>query len=149
MEPEHIIEAIESEFSGVITKASWGEISLFYNPGKVLPNGVYFCTIKQKDGDNDKASQLNRDGIFRVSIGIGKGTYESMFGRRPSRPAKGGIVSTGHDFAELNTLTPHPIYAWVSWVQILNPDRKSYKKLLPLLQEAHANAVIKFNKKRN
>mgnify|MGYP000411843739 CR=1 FL=1 len=56
MQPKNIVEKITNEFSGVVPKASWGETSLFYNPGKLLPNGVYFCTIKEKNGDNDKAS---------------------------------------------------------------------------------------------
>ena len=35
-----------------------------------LPNGVYFCTLKENNGANDKASELDRDGVFRLSIGI-------------------------------------------------------------------------------
>jgi hypothetical protein len=48
VQPKNIVENIVTEFDGVIPKASWGETSLFYNPGQVLPNGVYFCTIKEK-----------------------------------------------------------------------------------------------------
>ncbi len=147
MKPEKIVEKIVSDFDGVIPKSSWGETSLFYNPGKVFPNGVYFCTIKEKDGDNDKASQLDRDGVFRLSIGISKTTYENRFGLKPKRPAKGGIIDTGHDFTALNELMPHPIYGWMSWIQVLNPSISTFENILPLITEAHSNAVIKFNKK--
>ena len=61
MQPEKIIEYIEKNLDGVVPKSSWGETSLFYNPGKVLPNGVYFCTIKEKNGANDLASELDRE----------------------------------------------------------------------------------------
>jgi len=145
--PESIIEIITNEFDGVIPKSSWGETSLFYNPKKLLPNGVYFCTIKEKNGANDKSSNLDRKDIFRVSIGISKGAYEAKFGPKPSRPEKGGIIDTGHDFTELDTLMPHPIYGWMSWVQILNPSEPKFIGILPLIKEAHSNAVSKFSKK--
>ena len=147
MQPKDILEKIVAEFDGVVPKSSWGETSLFYNPGKALPNGVYFCTIKEKNGDNDKSSLLDREGVFRLSIGIGPSLYEAQFGTRPTRPAKGCIIDTDDDFTALNTLMPHPIYGWMSWVQVLNPDAQMLTKLLPLITEAHANAVIKFDKK--
>lgn len=147
MQIQSIIEKIENEFEGVIPKSSWGETSLFYNPGGLLPNGVYFCTLKEKDGENDKASKLDREGIFRLSIGITKETYAKLFGRKPKRPPKGGIIDTGHDFTVLNELMPHPIYGWMSWVQVLNPSKSTFETLLPLIAEAHSNAVVKFNKK--
>ena len=70
-----------------------------------------------------------------------------MFGLKPKRPAKGCIVDTGNDFTAINELMPHPIYGWMSWVQILSPSESSFASLLPLLSEAHSNAIIKFNKK--
>ncbi|MDX1591662.1 MAG: DUF6194 family protein [Balneolaceae bacterium] len=147
MKPEEIIQFITDNFEGVVPKSSWGETSLFYNPGSVLPNGVYFSTLKEKDGDNDKSSQLYRDGVFRLSIGVSKKTFEGLFGARPKRPPKGGIIDTGHDFTALDTLMPHPVYGWMSWVQVLNPGKNTFSELKPLLEEAHSNAVIKFRKK--
>ena len=147
MQPENIVEKIVNDFDGVIPKSSWGETSLFYNPGKALPNGVYFCTIKEKNGDNDKSSELDRDGVFRLSIGITKETYEEKFGPKPKRPSKGCIIDTGHNFTELNRLMPHPIYGWMSWVQVLSPKEATFTDVLPLINEAYSNAVIKFNKK--
>lgn len=147
MSPESIVHAITSHLDGVIPKSSWGETSLFYNPGNLLPNGVYFCTIKEKNGDNDKSSELDRDSVFRVSIGVGQENYESHFGTKPKRPAKGCIVNTGDDFTQLDKLMPHPIYAWMSWVQILSPSQASFDTIFPLIKDAHASAVIKFNKK--
>jgi len=147
MQAKQIIEKIVSEFEGVVPKASWGETSLFYNPGKLLPNGVYFCTLKEKNGDNDKASNLDRAGIFRLSIGIGKESYASLFGEKPKRPSKGCIIDTGHDFTESNVLMPHPIYGWMSWVQILNPSEAMFIEILDLIEEAHTNAISKFIKK--
>ncbi|KMT66933.1 DUF6194 family protein [Catenovulum maritimum] len=147
MSPENIIQILTTELDGVAPKASWGETALFYNPGNLLPNGVYFCTIKEKDGDHDKSSNLKRDSIFRLSIGVGKDNYEKHFGTKPKRPAKGCIVNTGHDFTKLDELMPHPIYAWMSWVQILSPSKASFDLILPLIKDAHAIASLNFNKK--
>jgi len=147
LKPAKIVENIVNSFDGVVPKSSWGETSLFYNPEKVLPNGVYFCTIKEKNGENDRSSELDRDGVFRLSFGIEKESYKKLFGEKPKRPAKGCIVNTRHDFTALNELMPHPIYGWMSWVQILNPTESGYFELLPLINEAYSSAVFKFNKK--
>lgn len=147
MQAADIVEQIVNDFDGVIPKSSWGETSLFYNPGRLLPNGVYFCTLKEKNGENDKASGLDREGVFRLSIGISMATYERYFGSKPKRPVKGGIIATGHDFTALNELMPHPIYGWMSWVQVLNPSASTFESIRPLIAEAHANAIVKFNKK--
>jgi hypothetical protein len=139
-----IIDDLCATLDGVVPKASWGETALFYNPGRTLPNGVYFCTFKERDGDNDRASMLTREGVFRVSIGVSPATYVARFGPRPARPAKGGVVNTGHDFAALDVLTPHPVYAWMGWVQILSPTASRYAALRPRNEEAHRLAVAKF-----
>lgn len=147
MSPESIVQLLTSTLDGVVPKSSWGETSLFYNPDNLLPNGVYFCTIKEKNGDNDKSSKLDRESVFRVSIGAGETNYLRLFGTKPKRPEKGGIVNTGHDFSKLDELMPHPIYAWMSWVQILSPSNSSFEAITPIINNAHARAVVKFNKK--
>ena len=39
-----------------------------------------------------------------------------------ARPAKGGVVALpDYDPTRVNELMPHPIYAWMRWVQILSP----------------------------
>jgi hypothetical protein len=144
MEPQAIIEDLCAALDGVVPKSTWGETALFYNPGKALPNGVYFCAFKERDGESDRASALTREGVFRVSIGISPETYVQRFGPRPARPAKGGVVNTGHDFAALDVLTPHPVYAWMGWVQILSPTASRYAEVRPLIEEAYQLAVAKF-----
>jgi Family of unknown function (DUF6194) len=148
MTPNQIIEHVFGALAGVVPKSSWGETAVFYNPGSNLPNDVYFCTIKQRDGENDKVSDLNRDGFFRLSIGLSRPSYHWLFGDRPPRPAKGRIVTTGRDFAALNELMPHPIYAWMGWVQVLSPTTERFAELAPLIQDAHSLAVAKFDKRQ-
>ena len=147
MNPAEIASTITSRLSDVVPKSSWGETSLFYNPGRKLPHGVYFCTIKEHDGENDKASQLDRLGVFRVAIGLAGPTYARLFGPKPKRPNKGEVVRFDCDFAELGRLMPHPIYAWMGWAQVLSPSKDLFEEIFPLIEEAHQIAVSKFKKK--
>jgi hypothetical protein len=84
----------------------------------------------------DSASNLNRPGVFRLNIGVRKETYQSMFGAAPAFPAGGGVVDTGHDFAALDQIMPHPIYAAMAWVCVLNPSTATFESVRPLLAEA-------------
>jgi hypothetical protein len=146
MTAEEIIAAIIDRFDGLAPKVTWGETSLFYNPDLALPSGVYFCTIKDHDGANDTASGLDRPGVFRLALGLPIARFEALFGPRPQRPAKGGTVTTGHDFTALDVLMPHPVYAWMGWAQILCPSSASFEQLQPTMAEAHRAAVTKFER---
>jgi hypothetical protein len=53
-------------------------------------------------------------------------------------------VQTGHDFTALDTLTPHPVYGWMSWVSVLNPSKTTFEAIEPLLAESHTLAIGKF-----
>jgi len=146
LQPEEIIDHLTGRFGGLAPKASWGETSLFYNPDLALANGVYFCTIKEHDGANDKASALDRPEVFRMAFGLTVKNYEKLFGSRPTRPAKGSPVKTGHDFTRLDVVMPHPIYAWMGWAQVLNPSAETFASVQPLLVDSYDQVVSKFAK---
>ncbi len=120
---------------------SWGERSYFVNPEMKLKRGSYFATVKSKDGENDKASYLNRPGVFRLSIGLTPEKYEEIFGRRSLRPPKGGIIAGNYDFQALNTFMPHPVYGWMGWIAINNPDRDNFEKCQEYLAIAYEKAL--------
>jgi Family of unknown function (DUF6194) len=124
---------------------TYGECTFFYNLNGKLPRGVYFVTIKDGDGPNDKASNLNRDGVYRVNIGVGKEVYEALFGLKPARPKKGGVIEANIDFTQLNEFTPHPIYAWLYWVAILSPDETTKEQVIEYIDTAYNLAQEKFN----
>lgn len=147
MTAEAVMHQITHTYPGLVPKATWGETSLFYNPDSALKSGVYFATIKEHDGENDRASFLDREGVFRLSFGLPPTSYEERFGPRPERPAKGAIVATGHDFTALNELTPHPVYAWMGWVQVLCPTERTVRDLEPLLNDAYDKARTAFERR--
>ena len=113
MLPEDIENYILKNFKDVYPLNSWGEKSFFLNPGNKLKRGTYFATIKEKDGDNDKASYLNRDDVFRLNMGLNKEIYISLFQTLPKRPAKGCVIDGSYDFQKLDVILPHPVYGWM------------------------------------
>ena len=121
MTPDKILQYCLNNLEGTVLVNSWGEKGIFYNPNNTLKRGVYILTVKEKDGENDKSSNLDRENIYRVNMGLRKNTFVNMFGGIPKRPIKGGIVEMEYDFTSSNQLMPHPIYAWMGWVCILNP----------------------------
>ena len=147
MTPDDLLRRLMSDYEGLAPKTSWGETSLFYNPGLVLANGVYFATIKERDGDNDRASLLDREGVFRLSFGLSSPSYEQLFGPRPARAPKGGVVTTAYDYSALDQLTPHPVYGWMGWVQVLAPGSQTVSEIAPLLRESHDKARQTFAKR--
>ena len=64
----------------------------------MLKRGVYVLTVKEKDGDNDRASHLDREDAWRINIGVRKQTFRTLFGELPKRPCKGGIVDMPYEF---------------------------------------------------
>ena len=145
MTPDDVLAALQATFAGLAPKLTWGETSLFYNPHGIFPNGVYFCTIKERDGANDRASHLDRSGVFRLALGLPPGRYEQTFGPRPQRPPKGGVVLTADDFTAIDVLMPHPVYAWMGWVQVLSPSAATFATIQPLLSDAYELAVNKYD----
>jgi hypothetical protein len=51
-----------------------------------------------------------------------------------------------HDYAALDQLMPHPVYAAQSWVCVLNPSTERFESLKPLLADAYD---IVFNRQSN
>ena len=130
MELVDIQEIFKYRYEGIIEKRVYGEATYFYNPDKLLKNGVYVCTIKEEDGPNDKASKLKRDGVFRLSTGLQKKAYRENFKDVPSRPKKGEVVDVDVQFDSLNKIMPHPVYAWMGWICVNTPDRICFEEFL-------------------
>jgi len=148
MQIEKIVDDLLNRFNHLAVRTTWGETSLFFNPNEASAHGSYFVTIKESDGENDQASNLDRDGTFRVSFGVSRNSYEALFGPKPPRPAKGEVVKTGHDFTQTNLLMPHPIYAWMHWIQVLNPSQETWNSNQSLIQESYELSKARFEKRK-
>lgn len=113
IQPDDLIARLLARYDGTVSVEAWGETSIFYNLGRTLPRGVYFATVKRKDGANDRASRLDRPGVWRFNVGAPRPLYLERFGPPPPRPSKGGVVEGAWDFHALDRITPHPVYGWM------------------------------------
>lgn len=43
-------------------------------------------------------------------------------------------------------ILPHPVYAWMVWVCVLNPSEQTFEELKPYIQETYEYAKEKFKK---
>ena len=128
---------ILENFADVNPLDSWGERSCFLNPGKQLKLGTYFATLKEKDGKNDKASNLSRKDVFRLNIGASKGVYSSLLNTLPKRAAMGCFIDGGYDFQRTDIVLPHPVYGWMGWICVLNPSEEKFEKYKDFLDDAY------------
>jgi hypothetical protein len=93
-----------------------------------------FATIVTKDyGEFDNLSQLDRPGLYRLNIGVSRETFQALFGYLPG---KENMKSAVYDYAALDYLMPHPVYAPQSFVCVLNPSPETFETVKPLLAEA-------------
>lgn len=148
MQAGEIISDCLKNLRGTVFAESWGEKGVFYNPERKLKRGIYTLTVKEKNGDHDKASKLDRPGIYRINLGIRKKTFEELFSAVPKRPAAGETVAMPFDFSVTNTILPHPVYAWMGWICILSPDKNGFERLKPYIKESYALALEKYQAKK-
>jgi hypothetical protein len=133
-QPEEILTDLLRLDPGLRREAYYGERSIFYNPGGAAPLGTIVASIKDRDGPNDKAAHLSRPGVYRFAFQLSRDEYVHRFGAVPPRPPKGTAVDlAGFDLTALGELAPHPVYAWMRWVQILSPTVSQYEALRPLV----------------
>lgn len=76
---DELVEKLLAQDPGLVKRPGYGELALDYNPPGVLPAGVYFAFFKSHDGPHDRASLLNREGVFHLAFGVSRSTIESIF----------------------------------------------------------------------
>lgn len=93
-----------------------------------------FVTIVTKDYKGfDEESQLNRGGLFRLNIELGRQQFEQTFGFTPDQCDS---HRAGFDVTAINTFFPHPVYGKYSWACIINPDEDSRSQVESRLSSA-------------
>ena len=147
MDQDTILQYITETFTGLdILRPSdgpgAGDIFIYYDPERNIDPSrrLPFATIVTKDyGDFDNTSQLNRPEVFRLNIGVSRDTFRALFGYAPGEEAP---ASVAYDFAALDTVMPHPVYAPQSWVCVLNPSPATFfEAVRPLLADAYTRAA--------
>jgi hypothetical protein len=148
MDQDAIIRYLTDTFAGLdilrpTDGPGAGDTFIYYdpqhdlNPSRRMP----FATIVTKDyGEFDNTSQLNRPGVFRLNIGVSRDAFRALFGYAPGEDSP---ESANHDFAALDRLMPHPVYAPQSWVCVLNPSAATFEGVKPLLADAYSRVATR------
>ena len=120
MDEAAVLRYVTDSFPGVHPLSAAGDTYFLYDPDRNLPPNRQhpFATLVTGDR-HDQVSQLDRPGVFRLNIGVRKQTYRDLFGRPPTERGDGGVLDPGRDYAVLDMLLPHPVYASQYWVCVL------------------------------
>jgi hypothetical protein len=145
MEADDVRRYICGAFDGVVAVESNGDTFLSYEPTGSLPADRWWPFVTIVTGDRyDAVSALDRPGAYRLNMGLTKSTYAGLFGAAPTERDEHGVLQTGFDYATIDLLMPHPIYASQYWVCIVNPGEANWTTVRDLLAEAHDFAARKY-----
>ena len=129
------VEEFVAAFENVQRVENFGYSFFFVGDDHRLP----FVTIAHADNDFDNVSHLNRDGVFRVNLGISKETFKSLLNTESS--------SAPVDYSVLDVFLPHPHYSRQHFVCILNPSNENVETTKRLIVEAHSIAAARLQQK--
>ncbi|WP_233196865.1 DUF6194 family protein [Verrucosispora sp. ts21] len=127
-------QVVASEENGS-PKGAWGDRFFHVGADRRQP----FATIVEHDVPGfDEASQLDRPGVLRLNLDLGRTEFERRFGFPPK-----DFEEHRHefDFARLDTVVPHPGYALYGFASVVMPGPHLLPEVDQLLAVAHARAV--------
>jgi hypothetical protein len=126
LDHDAVVSHITETFPGVDVVTAMGATFFSLDSEKHWPN---FATIVTTD-EHDMGSPSNlgaRPNVYRLNIGVSRETFDRIVGG-----------ATDPDYAALDRVLPHPVYARQHWVSILNPSAETFDTVVkPLLKEAH------------
>lgn len=150
MSMEQILETVRT-FDGVLELApqegseapeiAWGDHFFYYSPDGTTPRIQPYATIVTKNYPEDTASELNREGRWRLNIHVGPELLTDLTGANP----KDG---TDRDFAAPDVIMPHPLYGAFGWIAVVNPGPATTSTALGLLRDAHEAARRRFERRQ-
>ncbi|MCC5903761.1 MAG: hypothetical protein JJT87_17745 [Halomonas sp.] len=113
-------------------EVAWGDTFFYVRDHSGHPKKMPFVTIVTKDYEGfDTASNLDRGGLFRLNIDVGKEKFEALFGFEP-RDLE--LYSDRFDVTSVSQLFPHPVYGASSWVSIINPGSEATDMVNSILE---------------
>ena len=123
-DPAEITAWITSTYPETVIAEAMGA-TFFSLDEQHWPN--YATIVTTDEHDMGSPSNLARPGVFRLNIGVGKATFQRLVG---------GLDHP--DYAAIDRVIPHPVYARQRWIGILNPSRATFDGVVkPLIAEAH------------
>ncbi|WP_436527423.1 DUF6194 family protein [Actinoplanes sp. HUAS TT8] len=113
---------------------SWGDRFYFVGDERMRP----FATIVVRNVPGfDERSGLDRPGVFRLNVELGRATFKDLFGYGPEEFT---AHESGIDFATPDRWFPHPVYAVQGWGSIVVPGPGTADDLIA---RAHARSLTR------
>lgn len=128
------LESFTAALDNVQRDDSYGYSMYFVGDDHMVP----FVSFINADNEYDAVSNLNREGVFRVNIGVGRELYDELIGDTSPENV---------DFTELNVFLPHPHYAKQHFLCILNPEGVNENIVLEAIADAHSLASARLARK--
>ncbi len=130
------IESFVAALENVQREDSYGYGMFYIGEERIMP----FVSTVDSDNEYDDVSNLDRDGVFRINIGVSRKTFEALFGDEPAENV---------DYSLLNTFLPHPHYAKQHFICILNPEGENVESTKTYINEAHDIATAQYQRRKS
>ncbi len=117
---------------------SWGDVFFYVAPNGIVPSGQPFATIITKDYPGEPSAGLDRPGSFRFNVFAGRHA-------EPGAPHVGSAADPGTP----DLLMPHPAYAELGWLAVVDPGERTREQVLALLRAAHAAALARWQRRHD
>jgi hypothetical protein len=139
------VVAVKASEAGGAPEVAWGDSFFFYDPEGDVPADRRLPIVTKDYDGFDIASNLNRHGIYRLNLAVGRVRFGQLVGYPPAQHA---AHEEDFDYRALDCVLPHPVYATQAWVSILNPGDKTSALARSLIVEAHSRAVERHRPRR-
>jgi hypothetical protein len=139
--PGVVVETIAADSEA--PEIAWGDSFVYDEASAALPADRRwpFATVVTKDYPGlDESSQLNRDGVFRVNVHVGRDRFTELIGYSPSEHKQ---RTPDVDPATADVIVPHPQYGQQGWVAVVSPGVNTSTRLQDLLREARDRAATR------
>jgi len=137
--PGVVVETVAAQ--GDAPEIAWGDSFAYDAASAALPadHRWPFATVITKDYPGfDESSQLNRHGVFRVNVNVGRDRFTQLVGYPPSEHKQ---RTPAVDPATKDVIIPHPQYGQQGWLAVVSPGVNTSALLRELLGEAHDRAA--------
>ena len=128
MDPYSIILYCLDNFSNVDPVDSHDGTTIYFDRGEGKRS--FFINIKEFDTPDDNSSNLDRDGIFRITIRLSKKSYDDLFGTQANNKY---VQSKGCDYKQVNKIMPHKTLSKEYYIICLSPSNDLFNSILKYL----------------
>lgn len=126
--------ALAADGKTPVPEIAWGDTFVYYTPDGA-PGVMPYLTIVTKNYPDDEQSGLDRPGAFRLNANVGREAFAELVGYPP---AEHSARAAEWDYAAAGTVIPHPLYAKLGWVSVVDPG--AGPETAALLDRAHRYA---------